>query len=85
MLLQDQNPKLVARRNRLLFRLWLPLAVVWVVGAWFVGAREVWQLMGPPGILLVVIGWWAQDPKKPFTAIAMGAVAGALIYLMFAR
>jgi hypothetical protein len=49
MLSQDQNPESAARRNRVLIRIWLPLAAVWILGAWFLGAREVWWLMGPPG------------------------------------
>jgi hypothetical protein len=85
MLSQDQNPESAARRNRVLIRIWLPLAAVWILGAWFLGAREVWWLMGPPGLMLVVLSWWAHDPKKPLVAIAMGAVFIALGYLLFAR
>jgi hypothetical protein len=41
--------------------------------------------MGPPGLMFIVLSWWAHDPKKPFVAIAMGAVFAALGYLLFAR
>jgi len=85
MLLQDQNPESAARRNRVLIRIWLPLAAVWILGAWLLGVREVWWLMGPPGLMFVVLGWWAHDPKKPLMAIAMGGVFIALGYLLFAR
>jgi len=85
MLSQNQNPETAARRNRALIRIWLPLAIVWVLGAWFLGAREVWLLMGPPGLMLVVIGWWAHDPKKPLVAIAMGVVFIVLGYLLFVK
>lgn len=85
MLSQDRNPEAAARRNRVLIRIWLPLAIVWVVGAWFLGVREVWQLLGPPMLMFVVLGWWAHDPKKPLMAIAMGAVFAALGYLLFVK
>ena len=85
MLSHDQNPESTARRNRVLLRIWLPLTAVWILGALFLGVREVWWLMGPPGLMLVVLGWWAHDPKKPFMAIAMGVVFAVLGYLLFVR
>ena len=85
MLPLDRNPEAAIRRNRALIRIWLPLAIVWVLGAWFLGVRDNWLLMGPPMLMFVVLGWWAHDPKKPFIAIAMGAVFAALGYLLFAR
>ena len=85
MLSHDQNPESTARRNRVLLRIWLPLTAVWILGALFLGVREVWWLMGPPVLMLVVLGWWAHDPKKPFMAIAMGVVFAVLGYLLFVR
>ena len=85
MLSQAQNSEMAARRNRVLIRIWLPLAAVWILGAWFLGVREVWLLMGPPGLMLVVLGWWAHDPKRPLMAIAAGFVFAALGYLLFVR
>lgn len=85
MLSQDRNPETAIRRNRVLIRIWLPLAAVWVLGAWFLGVRDNWWLMGPPGLMFVVIAWWAHDPKKPLMAIAMGAVFAALGYLLFVK
>ena len=85
MLSQDRNPETAVRRNRALIRIWLPLAAVWILGAWLLGVRDNWLLMGPPMLMFVVIAWWAHDPKKPFMAIAMGAVFAALGFLLFAR
>ena len=85
MLSQDQNSEAAVRSNRALIRIWLPLAAVWVLGAWLLGVRDNWLLMGPPGLMFVVIGWWAHDPKKPFMAIAMGAVFIAFGYWLFAK
>ena len=85
MLSQDRNPESAARRNRVLIRIWLPLTAVWILGAWFLGVRDAWLLMGPPGLMFVVLRWWAHDPRKPSMAIAMGVVFAALGYLLFAR
>ena len=85
MLSQAQNSESAARRNRVLIRIWLPLAAVWILGAWFLGVRDNWLLMGPPMLMFVVLGWWAHDPKKPLMPIAMGVVFIALGYLLFAR
>ncbi len=82
---QAQNSETAARRNRVLISIWLPLAVVWGLGAWLLGVREVWLLMGPPGLMFVVLGWWAHDPKNPTAAIATGVVFVVLGYLLFAR
>ena len=81
----DRNPESTARRNRVLTRIWLPLAVAWGVGAIFLGVRDVWLPMGPPGLVFVVLGWWAHDPKKPFKAIEFGVVFVALANLLFAK
>ena len=73
MLSQDRSPESAARRNRVLIRNCLPLTAVWILGAWFLGVRDAWLLMGPPGLMLIVLSWWAYDPRKPFIAVAMGA------------
>ena len=85
MLLQHQDPESTARRNRVLIRFWAPLAAAWILGAWLLGVREVWGLMGPPGLMFVVLGWWAHEPKKPLMAIAFGVVFAVLGYLLFAK
>ena len=85
MLSQDRNPESAIRRNRVLIRIWLPLAAVWVLGAWLLGVRDNWLLMGPPGLMFVVLSWCAHNPKKSLVAIAMGAVFIALGYFLFAR
>jgi len=81
----NQNSESAVRRNRVLVRIWLPFAVVWIVGAWLLSVREIWLLMGPPGLMFVVLGWLAHDPKRPYLAIAFGAVFAALGYLLFGR
>ena len=40
MLSQDRNPEAAVRRNRALIRIWLPLAIVWVLGAWLLGVAK---------------------------------------------
>jgi len=85
MLSQVQNSETAARRNRVLIRIWLPLAVVWGLGAWLLGVRDNWLLMGPPMLMFVVLAWWAHDPKRPLMAIAAGFVFAALGYLLFVR
>ena len=85
MLSQDRNPESAARRNRVLIRIWLPLAAVWILGTWLFGVRDNWLLMGPPGLMFVVLSWWAHDPKKPFMAIAFGVMFAVLGYMLFAK
>ena len=85
MLSQDGNQESAVRRNRALIRIWLPLAAVWVLGAWLLGVRDNWLLMGPPMLMFVVIAWWAHDPKRPLTPIGFGVVFVVLGYLLFAR
>jgi hypothetical protein len=50
MLSQDRNRESAARRNRMLIRIGLPLAAVWIPGAWLLGVRDYWWLLGPPGL-----------------------------------
>ena len=85
MLSQDRNPESAAHRNRVLIRIWLPLAAVWILGTWLFGVRDNWLLMGPPGLMFVVLSWWAHDPKKPFMAIAFGVMFAVLGYFLFAK
>lgn len=69
---KNVNPKAVTAFTRLLLRIWLPFSAFWIIGAMLLNIQAIWLIVGPPGLVLVIIAWCAYTPEKPLLAIVIG-------------
>jgi hypothetical protein len=60
----------------------LPVTVVWLIVAWWLGLQSMWWLAAPPMLLFVLIGWM-REPGRGLQAILAGVVFLVIGYWLF--